>query len=429
LISYVIPVVSPMIAHGKSIKKRYGEEAKVVFIGPCLAKMAEAEELEGAVDVVLTFEELDKMLQSKGKKIYEYEEQAFDTLSSQRGKAFPLGGSLRDSYNRIRKDGEYRYIHADGIESCKEIFDEMRSGHLENCCVEINICEGSCINGPDMPKNDLGRFAREMYMREYSKEKAQRTEELKSRKQAQLKEGINIEDLRREFQDKQMKRVEPNHEMISQILRNTGKYQKQDELNCGACGYKTCYDKAKAVYYGYSDVETCLPYLRKKAESMQSVMIENSPNAIVLLDKELTIKEVNPGFLRAFNPMNLPVSEMPIALFVQDKVFDKAIGEKKSILNEKVFVADLKRYFLVNLIYLEENQQLLGFFTDISIDEKRQQEFNRVKEETLRKTQEVIDKQMRVAQEIASLLGETTAETKMSLKSLNELVLKDRGGF
>lgn len=423
LISYVIPVVSPMIAHGKAIKKRFGKDVTVVFIGPCLAKMAEAEEMEGAIDLVLTFEELDKLLKDKGKRIQDYEEQSFDALSSQRGKAFPLGGSLRDCFNRIRKDGKYRYIHADGIESCREILDEMGRGNLDHCCVEINICEGSCINGPDMPKNSIGRFAREMYLREYSRE----VQDYKN--QIDLQERMSVHELRRNFQDKQRKRVEPNHDTIGEILRRTGKYSKQDELNCGACGYKTCYDKAKAVHYGYSDVETCLPYLRKKAESMQSVMIENSPNAIVLLDKELTIKEVNPGFLRAFNPGNLPVSEMPIALFISDQVFKKAVLERKSIVNEKIYVNELKRYFLVNLIYLEENRQLLGFFTDISLDENRQQEFNRVKEETLRKTQEVIDKQMRVAQEIASLLGETTAETKMSLKSLNELVLRDRGGY
>lgn len=97
LISSIIPVVSPMIAHGLSLKKRYGKDTKVVFIGPCLAKMAEAEEIQGAIDSVLTFEELDKLIKKKERRLYDYEPMEFDYVSQSRGRAFPLGGSLKKS--------------------------------------------------------------------------------------------------------------------------------------------------------------------------------------------------------------------------------------------------------------------------------------------------------------------------------------------
>ena len=420
VIPSVIPVVSPMIAHGRSIKKRYGEEIKVVFIGPCLAKIAEAEEIEGSIDAVLTFDELDKMIKRTSIKLHDFASLPFNRISKTRGRAFPLGGSLKKNGKTI-VDDSYRYIHVDGIEACKEILNEVRLGSISHCCIELNICEGSCINGPDMPNNYLGRFARELYMRKYV------DSEFETKATGQTK--LQPVDLKRSFEDRQEVYSIPNMDVIKQIMAKMGKRNSDDELNCGACGYKTCHDKAVAVFLNYSDIETCLPYLREKAESMQSVMIENSPNAVVLIDSSFEVKEINPSFGRMFNKDDLPVEEMPITLFIDHPIFNEVIENKKSIHNRKIYVQELDCYYFVNMVYLEDQQMMLGFLTDISSDEQRQREFTKVKEETLLKTQEVIDKQMRVAQEIASLLGETTAETKMSLKSLNALVLQDRGGL
>ena len=141
----------------------------------------------------------------------------------------------------------------------------------------------------------------------------------------------------------------------------------------------------------------------------------------------LNIKEVNSSFSRILNIVGLTFEDMQIKIFFDHPIFDHVLKEKNSIQNRKIYVSDQVAYFLANVVYMTENDAMLAFLTDISIEEQSKQEFVRVKEETLRKTQEVIDKQMRVAQEIASLLGETTAETKMSLKSLNELVMNDWG--
>ncbi len=428
LIPYVIPVVSPMIAHGRSIKKRYGANVKTVFIGPCLAKMAEAEELPDAIDAVVTFEELELVFKSEHIILSECEVDTFDAVGSQRGRAFPLGGSLRNPKNERREDHELRFIHVDGIDNCKEVLNELRLGNIEHCCIEMNICDGSCINGPDMPKNYLGRFQKEIYMREYAKQKddAWFVENNTMRNNIHIDEPL---DIKRSFTDLQKNQQEPNSLIVREIMRKMGKYTSKDELNCGACGYKACYDKAKAVYFGYSDIETCLPYLREKAESLQNVMIENSPNGVLVIDNNLTIREVNPSFNQLFNQEQLPVKDMPIQLFLNDQVFIDNIKENLYIKNKKIYFEETNRYFIINMVCLEETNQRIIFLTDITGDEKRRKEFHEAKEKTLSKTQEVIDKQMRVAQEIASLLGETTAETKMSLKSLNQLFLDDGGVF
>lgn len=415
IIPNLIPVVSPMVAHGRSIKERFGQEVKTVFIGPCLAKMAEAEESENAIDAVLTFAELEEMMKEDSLKLHEFEPEAFHIKTSSVGRAFPLGIDFEDH------EKNYQYLHVDGIESCKEVLKEIRNGSLKNCCIEINICEGSCLGGPDMPKNSLGTYSRQLFVKDYIDSKKNDMEKIPA-----IETKVN---LKKEFTDKQMFKSEPNISMVYNILKQMGKYTKEDELNCGACGYKTCYDKAKAVFYGYSDIETCLPYLQEKAESMQSIMIEHSPNAVVLLDNELVVQEVNPTFNKIFNKDNLPVEDMPIKLFVDHPIFEEIIKNKENITNQKIYIKEYNTYYFANLVYIEDDQMIIGFLTDISSDIHRQKEFERVKEETLLKTQEVIDKQMRVAQEIASLLGETTAETKMSLKSLNNLVLQERGGL
>lgn len=431
LIPYIIPVVSPMIAHGRQMKTMYGPEEKVVFIGPCLAKMAEAEEMAGAIDAVITFEELEMMFQAYHIELNVQADSFFDQEGSIRGCGFPLGGSLRRKEGSYRDDTLLRYIHVDGIENCTHILNELKSGALSNCVIELNSCSGSCVNGPDMPKNKLKRYERELYMRQYMKRKrleVTAVDALMEESESKKLPGVSI-SIHRTFSDKQLKQVEPRREEIIRIMNKMGKYSIQDELNCGACGYTTCNEKAKAVFYGYSDHETCLPFLRKKAESMQSIMIENSPNVVALIDNNLTIIEVNPSFLKLFNPQKLDVIGLPIELFINHSIFSKVIESKQTEYNQKIYLQESQRFFIVNIIYLEENQRMIVFMTDISQEMQRQEEFSRVKEETLLKTQEVIDKQMRVAQEIASLLGETTAETKMSLLGLKKLVMNDRGVY
>ncbi len=413
MIPSLIPVVSPMVAHGKSIKARFGPSTKTVFIGPCLSKMAEAEEAEGAIDAVLTFAELDQMMKDSPFNIHDCEPENLAKESSQLGRAFPLGINLEKTNPR------FRFLHVDGAEECKEVLREVRSGSLKNCCIEINICKGSCLGGPDMPANGIGTFGRKLLVEEYIK--------TKKTKPSKMMKTMSTTNLTKRFQDKQALLREPNISIVHNIMNQMGKFTKEDELNCGACGYQTCYEKAKAVFYGFSDIETCLPYLQSKAESMQSIMIEHSPNAVVVMDKDLLVKEINPTFGKIFNRDNLPVEEMPIKLFIDHTIFDEVLSLKESVINRKIFVEEYDKHFYANIIYIDESQTLIGFLTDITMDVKQKKEFEQVKEETLLKTQEVIDKQMRVAQEIASLLGETTAETKMSLKSLNDLVLRDKG--
>ena len=424
-IDQVIPVVSPMIAHGYDLKIRYGEKTHTVFIGPCLAKKAEAISYTGSIDSVITFHELEKWFAEEKIDLFELESQPFDTPSTKRGKAYPLGGSLwkKDLNSRINPD--YKYIHVDGIEACTSFLKSVATGEISGFCAELNICPHSCINGPDMPEQAPQLYKRLSKLNDYVN-----IVTLDSNTPDEIEPTLLSEkQLKHIFVAKNSRKQVVNDDFVYEVLIEMGKYTKQDQLNCGACGYATCYDKAVAVSNGYSDINMCMDTLRKKAESMQSIIFDTSPNAICILDSELRILEVNPAFHRLFNATKIKLTHWPIAALIDDGILDEIKQPDVLHLSKTMTVESINRTFIANVIKIFDGKNFVGIFTDITDSEKNRQELERVKLETLTTCQEVIDHQMRVAQEIASLLGETTAETKIGLNKLKKLVLSEGGNI
>ena len=418
----VIPVVSPMIAHGFDIKQRYGEDTFTVFIGPCLAKKAEAVDIKKSIDAVITFNELDSWLKDSGIEPHLMPDVTFDTPVTMRGRAYPLGGSLWRSDLKTRINPNYKYVHIDGIEACTTFLEAVAAGEIKGYCAELNICSGSCLNGPDMPCNAPNLYKRMSLV------------------SAHMEKGVSYNDeadlipctvpeitLLRTFVPKPSAFPKVNDDQIAEILIQMEKYTAKDQLNCGACGYNTCYDKAIAISRGISDINMCLDTLRKKAESLQSIIFENSPNAICILDNEFRIKEVNPSFNRILNASKIKLTYWPIAALIEDSIFEEIKDSEQDRISKKIYLESISKTFYGNLVKLNNGKIYVGIFTDITDYENSQEEFERVKAETLITCQNVIDKQMRIAQEIASLLGETTAETKVGLNKLKKLVLTNGG--
>jgi len=410
LIQYMVPVVSPMIAHGMFIKERY-DNPYVVFIGPCLAKIAEACEVEGAIDSVITFKELSQWFKQEGIKLSELDPQPFDLYGSKRGKAFPVTLNLDES----TIDSKYRYIKVDGINRCKSVLDEIANDKMKNCCIEIDICDGSCINGPEMPLESCGAFEREIKLRE--------SFEHNKKSCCQYDDQAHKIDVSRSFSDKRTEDLVPSQRQLSLIMMNMGKYCLDDEINCGACGYESCREKAIAIHNNHAHSDDCMIYLRNKAESIKESLIDNSPNGICTVGQDYLIKTHNPKFYEMFNRDDISMKDLPIDYFFDKSLFDKVLVQRQEIKNLKVYDHNIEKYLYINIFFNSDHNLAICFFSDITSNEKKKEELERVKAETIIKTQEVIDNQMRVAQEIAGLLGETTAETKMSLKSLKELVM------
>lgn len=423
LIPLLLTTVSPMVAHGKMLKEKFGENACIVFIGPCLAKKAEAEEFTDAIDAVLTFREIETWLEAEKIDLNALDPMPFDEPATSRGRAYPLGSALQshDLCGPLHK--EYRYYRAEGTESCMEVLEALKKGTLSNRCVELNICRGSCVNGPDMPMNDLNMFERRAFVEKHIQSSAGINNPIDSIKLFSKKDlQVNLE---RSFKKRGISIAKPSQSEIKRELLKIGKYTEKDQLNCGACGYATCVDKAMAAINGLADINMCLPFLRHKAESFQMAVFDHSPNIICVMDEELNIQYANRAFDEIMNIRQIPISGVPIYAFIENDIFSEVLESNENRVSHKELVKSLNRIFIFNVLHLKQEKSVLAILTDITAYEKDREDLLRIKEKTIDACQEIIDKQMYVVQEIASLLGETTAETKVNLTKLRDLVIWD----
>ncbi len=407
-LQYLAPVDTPMIAHAKMIRKK-NPDAKVVFIGPCIAKKREAHE-SGVVDGVLTFEELAAMFADKGIVLSEIARLPSKSAGGvNRAKYYPISrGVIKSFENYI--DG-YEFVAVDGAEKCKEVLENIDS--LSGMFIEMNSCDSACVNGPCSLALKAGALKANADIRKYvAKDIAEHgsvpAEEVKDIDFTCVHERKRTEDFI------------PTDRQISEILAKTGKTRPEDMLNCGACGYNTCYEKAWAVANGYANIDMCVPYMRERAESMSYEIIQTSPNGIVLLDNELNILEINGKAKELLGIKERDVKGKGIFHYFNPTEFVLAQNDNKSIHNKKVFIEKTGSYIELTIIVLKDNKGTYAVMKDVTQETKSGEKLDKVKLETLATTDEVIKKQMRVAQEIASLLGETTAETKVALLKLKK---------
>ena len=421
LIPNMIPIVSPMIAHGKMIKA-LNKEAYTVFVGPCVSKICEAlsDDSFQDIDAVLTFDELTNYMEECHVSRDTLKPESPDAVGTLRGAKYPVVGGVLNSMRPILDERGLEVLRVHGMEQSMEVLEALREGRLKNVCIEINSCAESCIAGPG-GHNQVGNvFTRLQGIQRYLRES--KTETLP---RISPYHDVKV-TLDKHFKNKQVVIHTATEAQIKQIFESMGKLEKKDELNCGACGYKTCREKAIAVINGMSQIDMCLPYTRSIAERMSNEIFYNSPNSILIVDRHARILDLNPQAEQRFGYKAELMKGKPIGIMMEDTVFTHALKEKVSIEKEKVSLETFDFIGYRDVIYLEKQQALLILFSDITEEEKRKQALTVLKGNTLDLTQSIIDKQMRVAQEIASLLGETTAETKVAIMKLKH-VLQEEG--
>lgn len=420
LIPLLLPVSSPMIAHGKSIKSRY-EDSFTVFIGPCISKKCEAlsPDNENIINAVLTFDEIFDFITEKGISYENLEGSEVDYSGTTRGDRYPVVGGILNAIRPTLDQKNLDLIRVHGLNNCHVILKELLAGKINNVCIELSACDESCLGGPGTLQNDDTVYTRLKRIQNYLKSNQKEKKNLVIDK--------NEIDLSRKYKNIEVHMAMPTEEEIVGILNKMAKYTKEDELNCGACGYNTCREKCIAVYNGMSQVEMCVPYMRSLAESMNSEIFKNSPNAIIFLDTDLKIKDMNPAARRMFLSDS---SKNVIGLNIIDIVPDEGIKEvnasKENILRKKVYYENLNYHGYKSIIHIKNYSSLLLTYTDITDEENRKLELASLKLKAIDVTQSIINKQMRVAQEIASLLGETTAETKVAILDLKNVLEKEK---
>ena len=288
----------------------------------------------------------------------------------------------------------------------------MEKGGIQNSFFEDNVCEGGCIKGP----------ASDKWQQSLVRAKMDLEDQVAYQEEAQGIEGRNIE-LQKTFKDRRVHDRMPSDTEMEQILHAMGKYTKEDELNCGACGYPTCRSKATAVYQKKAEIGMCLPYAVAQAESMSNIVMDVTPSMIMIVDKDMRIRECNKKAQEMLGVSREEALERYIFEFMDDKDIAEVLNTRQQIIHKKLNLDSMKLTVVESIIYIESLESVLVTYQDITREEKAKEQHYNLKMETVEMAQKVIDKQMMVAQEIAGLLGETTAETKVTLSKLRDSIL------
>lgn len=401
-LSCLAPVLSPMQAHCKSLRERH-EGCAAVFIGPCISKKDEAAQYPGIVDYALTFEELTEWLGSAGITL----QPEPDAIEGGKARLFPVTGGILRSMELDAKD--YSYITVDGIDNCIRALKDICEGNMSKCFIEMSACAGSCIGGPAMDKPGRNYVRGTAAVNEYAPECDFDIPE--PDKAALAKEHSFIGT----------RKAMPGSKAIEEILRQTGKTKPEDELNCGCCGYNTCRDKAIAVLNGKAEISMCLPYLKEKAENFSDKIIKNTPNAIIVLNEALEVQQINAAGCALLNLSGADAILGGQVVRVLDPLpFLEVMETGRAIRGKRVYLAEYKRYVEQTIIYDKSYHIIMAIMRDITEEENARERKESMSRSTIEITDKVVEKQMRVVQEIASLLGETTAETKIALTKLKE---------
>ena len=407
LLEYLADVVSPMQAHCMDIKRRV-PEAKTVFIGPCVAKKDEAEHYENIVDAVLTFEELTRWLKEENIEI----PQKMTEDPESRARFFPTTGGILKTM--AKNAPGYTYMALDDVENCIAALQDIRQGGIHHAFIEMSSCAGSCIGGPVMekyhrsPVRDYASIARFAGKKDF---------DVAQPEQARMKKT---------FEKIEQRAKEPTEEELVGILHEMGKYKPSDELNCGSCGYNTCREKAAAVFKGKAEVSMCLPFLKDKAESFSDTIVKSTPNAILVLNEKMEVQQVNNAALKVFNlRFASDILGDQVVRILEPDDFIKVRDTGRGIFNERIYLAEYDRYVERTIVPAEEGRMLLCIMRDVSNEEDARREKEEISRQTVEVADRVVDKQMRIVQEIASLLGETAAETKIALYKLKESITNE----
>jgi PAS domain S-box-containing protein len=395
-----------MLAHAQHIRRKLGDDVQVVFIGPCIAKKSEADQSVGhcKVNGALTFVELAEWFEREGIDLSACEESDFDETPSGNARLFPLEGGCVRTAGWSTDLLDENVVVASGFEEICTAFDGLNAPDAPHL-IEPLFCTQGCINGPAM-SDAKNLFARRGDILDYvARNPGNLAEEVETGLGAHFT-PIGVD--RQPF---------PGEQEIRAVLESTGKARDEDQLNCGACGYANCRDKAIAVIQGLAEREMCIPYMKRLAEQRVDRIIETSPNGIVILDEHLSILSMNPAFRRMFMCSDA-VCNRPISYLVDPEPYERLAAGQDNMIE---MVVEHKKYNLVchQILYpMRDERQYVGIFVNITNSRTNERQLDRLREQTVLQARELLDHQIQMAETIARFLGESTAKGENLVEKL-----------
>ena len=408
----ITPVASPALTHCALLKDMLGDDIKVVFIGPCIAKKNEADENPDLMSAALTFDELNYWIKEEFIDIENTESDEschFVPESAYEGALYPLEGGMNETIKRVGiEKNDVTFISVSSLEDFDKSLQNINPDKIENkIFVEALACSGGCINGPCL-SSDKSRIliTSDIYAN------------------TQYRDDIPKEPrkvVKKEYKPTPFEKVEYSIEQVTKALKKISKHSEEDELNCSGCGYASCREFVNALIAGDAEPSQCVSYMRKIAVRKAAAMLRCMPSAVVIVDSDLQIIEANNSFEHMF------LSEEMYEIFSsrQDgltgacidrivsfpELFQSALDTGKEIHQEHYAIKD--KVYDISIFTIEDNELVGAVISDVT---KAETDRSKIAQ----KAREVITKNIATVQEIASLLGEHMVETELLLSSIAE---------
>ncbi len=402
MLPYLAKVLTPMEAHCKLIKQEQ-PDAFTVFIGPCIAKKKEGDD-SPYVDAVLTYDELADWFHKEEIKLpYEHVDPASEGALA---RLYPATGGVLKATAKV---GGYRRIAIDGVDNCRSVFDEIEKSFFNKVFIEMRACEGSCGNGPCIRDHAERRLKGAMRVDTFAGS-------------GETPYVVpNKPDIQATYGFEGGNKVKFGSDAIRDMLYKMGKTSPEKELNCGSCGYPTCRDKAIAILEGKAKIEMCLPFLKEKAESFSDTIIYNTPTAILVMDEDLVVQQINPSAIKMFKLKDAnEILHEHVVKILNPANYQMIVNAALHTQHHRYRLEEYGVHVDETILYDRQYHVVITLMRDVTEHEKLRQQGAELRQQTAEVTNKVIDKQMRIVQEIASLLGETTAETQIALTKLKD---------
>ncbi len=400
-------LLSPLLTHCRLLRNHYGVDIGIVFIGPCIAKKKEAEDHPELLDVVLTFEDLERWLEEENIQLSGEVESAadcFEPEAAKEGSLYPVEGGMMPGIARSSSRQDPRFMAFSGMSNVNQALQGLTEWKPEHSIfLELTACAGSCVNGPKAARNSS--IARRRY------------EIVRYAKPAdRLPRPVSI-GIARQYSPQPVQRNGHTELQVREALRSVGKYSPEDELNCGGCGYDSCRDFAHAMIAHNAERMMCATYTRKLAQKKANALIKKIPSAVVIVDEDLKVIECNANFahLALGDIANQPAESTNLEGTSLDEVipfsylFRRVLESGEDIVGHDI---RFQRSILNTSIFtIEPHAVIGGIFQDITAPAFQ-------KEQIIGRARDVIQKNLKTVQQIAYLLGENAAESEIILNSI-----------
>ena len=398
----IVPLYSPVMAHCQMIKEQFGEDCKVVFLGPCAAKKNEADRNPETLSLAVTFAVLEELFEENGITPMAEEESPLFMDQAEEGRFYAIEGGMNDT---LRDDNRgVRYISVSGLDNLDRML-RFYNGSIgeRKIFLEALACPGGCINGPVIPAAYAGGL-----------DIIAETDKI-STMESSSKRNVpnNIEE---KFSAESLPKCNVSEKELTIALAKVGKFTREDELNCGACGYNTCREFATALLQHKAEEAMCHTYLRKNFERTSNALIRFIPAAVVMVDENLNICECNRNFAimsemtEVYDALgNLNTIAIDNALPGFSELFSSVISNGGEI--EK-FNQKLKDKIVnISVFSIAHGKSAGAVIQDITKNELQ-------REHIAEKAREVIRKNVLTVQQVARLFGEHVADTEILLNEI-----------